>query len=99
MMAIVLVYLSPAFLMVDHIHFQYNGFLFGILVLSVSMIRQVVTLNLNYFDLTSKERPLMAAALFASLLCFKHIFLYLAPAYFVYLLKSYCVRQSVAVRL
>jgi alpha-1,3-glucosyltransferase len=70
--------LSPAFLIIDHIHFQYNGFLYGILISSlVSMQRQ--------------STMLAGGLLFAVLLCFKHIFLYLAPAYFVYLLRVYCL--------
>jgi len=31
---------------------------------------------------------------FIVLLNFKHIYLYLAPAYFVYLLKHFCLRQN-----
>jgi alpha-1,3-glucosyltransferase len=31
---------------------------------------------------------------FAALLCFKHIFLYVAPAYFCYLLRAYCVPRD-----
>lgn len=34
---------------------------------------------------------LLSGLLFAALLCFKHIYLYLAPAYFVYLLRVYCL--------
>lgn len=33
----------------------------------------------------------MSAILFASLLCLKHIYLYLAPAYFAYLLRVFCL--------
>jgi alpha-1,3-glucosyltransferase len=33
---------------------------------------------------------LYSGILFAALLCLKHIYLYLAPAYFVYLLRAYC---------
>ncbi|XP_050330719.1 probable dolichyl pyrophosphate Glc1Man9GlcNAc2 alpha-1,3-glucosyltransferase isoform X1 [Bactrocera neohumeralis] len=62
---------------VDHMHFQYNGFLFGILLLSISFLLE--------------ERYLLAAFTFASLLMFKHIFLYMAPAFAVYLLKFYCL--------
>ena len=74
------VLLSPGLLIIDHIHFQYNGFLYGILVLSMVLARNNSTL-------------LLSGILFATLLCFKHIYLYLAPAYFVYLLRAYCLGQ------
>jgi alpha-1,3-glucosyltransferase len=67
---------SAGLLMVDHMHFQYNGMLLGILFLSMAALR--------------KGWILAGAALFASLLMFKHLFLSLAPVYFVYLLSSYC---------
>ncbi|KAK4561717.1 glycosyl transferase [Recurvomyces mirabilis] len=70
--------LSPGLLIIDHIHFQYNGFLYGILILSIVLARK-------------KSRLLVSGLLFAALLCFKHIYLYLAPAYFVYLLRAYCL--------
>jgi alpha-1,3-glucosyltransferase len=70
--------LSPGLLIIDHIHFQYNGFLYGILVLSLTLARKQSTL-------------LLSGILFAALLCLKHIYLYLAPAYFVYLLRAYCL--------
>ncbi|KAF2751147.1 glycosyltransferase family 57 protein [Sporormia fimetaria CBS 119925] len=70
--------LSPGLLLIDHIHFQYNGFLLGILVLSLVLARSSSTLFLS-------------GLLFATLLCFKHIYLYIAPAYFVYLLRVYCL--------
>lgn len=70
--------LSPGLLIIDHIHFQYNGFLYGILILSLVWARQ-------------RNGLLWSGYLFAALLCFKHIYLYLAPAYFVYLLRAYCL--------
>ena len=70
---------SPAFLFLDHVHFQYNGPLFSILVFSL---------------LEATTNPLLSACLFTTLLCFKHIYLYLAPAYFFYLLRSYCFTPS-----
>jgi alpha-1,3-glucosyltransferase len=72
------VLLSPGLLIIDHIHFQYNGFLYGILILSIVFAR--------------KTNGLLASGIiFAALLCLKHIYLYLAPAYFVYLLRAYCL--------
>lgn len=37
---------------------------------------------------------LPSGIVFAILLCFKHIYLYLAPAYFVYLLRAYCLSPN-----
>ncbi|KAJ2822275.1 glycosyl transferase, partial [Coemansia furcata] len=71
-----LTFLSPGFLFVDHVHFQYNGFLFGILVYSLAFAME--------------GRDLLAGTVFAVLLCFKHIFVYIAPAYFIYLVLNYC---------
>jgi alpha-1,3-glucosyltransferase len=70
--------LSPGLLIIDHIHFQYNGFLYGLLILSLVLARKKATI-------------LPSGLLFAALLCFKHIYLYLAPAYFVFLLRAYCL--------
>ncbi|KAF4624878.1 hypothetical protein G7Y89_g13290 [Cudoniella acicularis] len=70
--------LSPGLLIIDHIHFQYNGFLYGILILSLVLARK-------------KSTTLASGLLFAILLCLKHIYLYLAPAYFVFLLRAYCL--------
>ncbi|RMZ90738.1 hypothetical protein DV736_g2037, partial [Chaetothyriales sp. CBS 134916] len=72
--------LSPGLLIIDHIHFQYNGVLYGILIASVVLIRQPSTMWLG-------------GAFFALLLSLKHIYLYLAPAYFVYLLRA-CVLDA-----
>ncbi|KDR18773.1 probable dolichyl pyrophosphate Glc1Man9GlcNAc2 alpha-1,3-glucosyltransferase isoform X1 [Zootermopsis nevadensis] len=67
---------NAGLLLVDHIHFQYNGFLLGLLLISVARVLQ--------------GKCLMASFWFAVLLNLKHIFIYVAPAYFVYLLRSYC---------
>jgi alpha-1,3-glucosyltransferase len=76
--AAVSILLSPGLLIIDHIHFQYNGFLYGILILSLVLARDRSTL-------------LLSGISFAALLCLKHIYLYLAPAYFVFLLRAYCL--------
>jgi alpha-1,3-glucosyltransferase len=63
-------------LIVDHVHFQYNGFLIGILLISLSYLEE--------------GRDLLGGFVFAVLLCFKHLFAVAAPVYFVYLLRHYC---------
>lgn len=56
------VLLSPGFLIVDHIHFQYNSMMYGILIFSATLARKDSSL-------------LSSGILFAVLLCFKHIYL------------------------
>ncbi|XP_061181373.1 probable dolichyl pyrophosphate Glc1Man9GlcNAc2 alpha-1,3-glucosyltransferase [Saccostrea echinata] len=67
-------------LVVDHIHFQYNGFMFGILLWSITCLLQ--------------NQIIWSALWFSVLLNFKHIYLYIAPAYFVYLLRHYCFKST-----
>ncbi|XP_017791110.1 PREDICTED: probable dolichyl pyrophosphate Glc1Man9GlcNAc2 alpha-1,3-glucosyltransferase [Habropoda laboriosa] len=64
-------------LVVDHIHFQYNGFLLGILLLAITKV--------------SKTSALQGTLWFALLLNLKHIYLYVAPVFLVWLLRSYCM--------
>jgi len=75
--------LSPGLLIIDHIHFQYNGFLYGLLLLSLVLARNTPT-------------RLLSGLLFAVLLCCKHIYMYIAPAYFIFLLRTYCLEQTSA---
>lgn len=67
---------SPGLFIVDHMHFQYNGFLLGMLLLSLSYLEE--------------GRDVMGGFVFAVLLCFKHLFAVAAPVYFVYLFRHYC---------
>lgn len=69
--------LSPGLFIIDHIHFQYNGMMYGLLVLMINSARL--------------EKFLWCGFWFSVLLCFKHIYLYLAPAVFVFLLRAYCL--------
>lgn len=55
--------------------------MYGILIFSIVFAR-------------SDSGLLYSGILFAVLLCFKHIYLYLAPAYFVYLLRAYCLSRN-----
>ncbi|XP_006647705.2 probable dolichyl pyrophosphate Glc1Man9GlcNAc2 alpha-1,3-glucosyltransferase [Oryza brachyantha] len=75
-LALALVLWSPALLAVDHIHFQYNGFLMGLMLLSLHFLEQ--------------GRDLAGGVVFAALLCSKHLFLVAAPLCFVYLFRHYC---------
>lgn len=73
-------------MIIDHIHFQYNGFLYGILTLSLACARK-------------PSSQLSSGLLFALLLSLKHIYLYLAPAYFIYLLRVYCLKPKVMLQI
>lgn len=72
--------LSPGLFIIDHIHFQYNGMMYGFLIMMINSARL--------------EKYLMCGFWFSLLLCFKHIYLYLAPAVFVFLLRSYCLNLN-----
>jgi len=71
--------LNPGLLIVDHIHFQYNGFLLGLLLLAIAEVH--------------RGNDLLAGIWFAILLNFKHIFVYLAPTFFLYLLLHHCFSE------
>ncbi|GJQ74062.1 hypothetical protein Trydic_g18985 [Trypoxylus dichotomus] len=74
----VLLLSNVGLLMVDNIHFQYNGIMFGILLLSITKLL--------------KEQVIESSFWFTLLLNMKHIFVYLAPAYFIYMLRNYCLK-------
>lgn len=68
-------------LIVDHIHFQYNGFLFGFLQLAVIRIIE--------------KRYLSGALWFSIALNFKHIFLYMAPPFGIFLFRQCCLPEGI----
>ena len=67
---------NAGLLMLDHIHFQYNGMLLGILILSCVCVQN--------------DRVLLGAYLYASLVMMKHLYLPIGLVYFVYLWTHYC---------
>ena len=71
-------------LVVDHIHFQYNGFLLGIFLLAVA----------NVSKINDQVSVLQGTLWFALLLNLKHIYLYVAPVFVIWLLKSYCMNGN-----
>ncbi|KAL9180745.1 hypothetical protein ACHAXT_011198 [Thalassiosira profunda] len=80
-MTFLLIVTNPGLIMLDHIHFQYNGMLLGVLLASIAFIVR---------GQTDQRWELLGAATFASLLAMKHLYLMLAPLYFVYLLRRHC---------
>ena len=69
-LAYFLVMAHPGLLIVDNIHFQYNGMLLGLLMIATS------------FAVYGND--ILATVTFTLLLCMKHIFLYVAPAFGAY---------------
>lgn len=78
--AVALTFLNAGLLLVDHVHFQYNGMLIGLLLLSCACL--------------GSGRELLAALVFALLLNLKHLFLFAAPLFFVQLLQHHVLRQQ-----
>lgn len=73
----VLLICNVGLLLVDNIHFQYNGFLSGFLLLSIVSVLE--------------ERYICGTFWYLVLVNFKHIYLYLAPAYLAVYLRNFCV--------
>ena len=78
--ALILTLFSSSLFIVDHIHFQYNGMMLGLLILSAVLIEE--------------NRFLLGAFTYMFLVFFKHIYLYAAPVYFVYCLGRFVVGKS-----
>jgi alpha-1,3-glucosyltransferase len=83
----------PALLWLDHVHFQYNGCLMGILMLSLACLMHAN----NIHQQQKREDALlhcMAAVLFAILLTLKHLYLTCCLWYLVYLLRRNCFDEK-----
>ena len=74
------VLLSPALMLVDHIHFQYNGMLIGVLLVAIHCAQV--------------NKPVAAALAFSATLYLKHLFVYAVPAFTIYLFVRYCATRG-----
>ena len=79
---------NPGMLWLDHVHFQYNSLVLGILFVSLSFL--LLGNNSNSSSQNFHSYHLAAAASFATLLTLKHLYLVQALWYFCYLLRRYC---------
>ena len=77
--SVALTFLNAGLLIVDHVHFQYNGMLIGVLLLSCAALA------------TGRDR--WSAVGFAVLLNLKHLFLFAAPLFFLQLLRGHVLQQ------
>ena len=71
-----LIALNAGLFLIDHIHFQYNGLLIGLLVTCLS--------------LAQRQMYLCVAIVFSVLVLTKHLFVTLVPLFAVYLWRAYC---------
>eukprot|EP01025_Chloroclados_australasicus_P013206 TRINITY_DN16266_c1_g1_i1.p1 TRINITY_DN16266_c1_g1~~TRINITY_DN16266_c1_g1_i1.p1 ORF type:complete len:436 (-),score=21.34 TRINITY_DN16266_c1_g1_i1:33-1256(-) len=77
-----LVLCNSGLIIVDHIHFQYNGLLLGILMWSILAMEE--------------GNVLLSGFLFAVLINMKHLFVFAGPLYFVYILRTYICNKQLA---
>ena len=87
-----LIVTNPGLVWLDHVHFQYNGMLLGILLASLGLLVRGSRHSQHSFWYHAHH--LLAAFLYAILLTMKHLYLPLAPLYFVYLLGEYCMESN-----
>jgi alpha-1,3-glucosyltransferase len=97
-----LIVANPGLLWLDSIHFQYNGFLLGILLLSLTCLirgnhhHTTTSTSTSTTTILFHVWHIMAAVLFAFLLTLKHLYMTLSLWYFAYLLRRYCfVHQTI----
>mmetsp|Transcript_671 Transcript_671/g.1606 ORF Transcript_671/g.1606 Transcript_671/m.1606 type:complete len:549 (-) Transcript_671:1559-3205(-) len=96
-----LIVFNPALLWLDHMHFQYNGMMIGVMLASLGcffMGNNVAIAQRQNNDDPYARHPiaydlyhLAGAALYALLLNMKHLYIPLAPLFFCYLLERYCL--------
>lgn len=95
-LAFVLIVTNPGLIMLDHIHFQYNGMLLGILLCSIACIILGASSSTKQYTgqisnvISKRAWELLGASFFAVLLSMKHLYMTLAPLYLVYLFRHHC---------
>ena len=77
---LIFIVFNGGLLLVDHVHFQYNGYLLGLLVLC--------------FHFALKKNYRAVAATYCVLVLSKHLFVPLALPFGVYLIRAYCFPPS-----
>ena len=98
---------NSGLILLDHIHFQYNGMLLGVLMASIACILHAIAITgkgqgtgndnitASAMQVMQAKRAtkmeLLASILFTFLLTLKHLYLTLAPVYFFYLLRKFCL--------
>lgn len=87
-LSFLLIILNPGLLWLDHIHFQYNGMLVGILLASLGCL--MAGSNTPSTKWEYDLHHLAGAGLYAFLLNLKHLYLPLGPIYFGYIFSKYC---------
>ena len=75
-----LIVFNAGLILVDNIHFQYNGMLLGILIFVIAQAHRAQYLSMS--------------SLFSLLVLSKHLFAPLSPLFAIYLIKSYCLEKS-----
>ena len=66
---------------IDNMHFQYNGILFGLFFISLGFI--------------AKKKYVYGAVFYLICLCMKHLFLYFAPAYFLFYFQYIIINNMI----
>lgn len=96
-----LIVTNPGLIMLDNVHFQYNGVMLGILLCSIAFIirgtQRIVQYSNDEMGITITSHQcweLAGAATFSALLAMKHLYLTLAPLYLFYLFGHHCFAWS-----
>lgn len=92
--ATLLIVFNPGIMILDHVHFQYNGMLLGFLLISMGFLNLGMSSSSILQTADNEKRKIkwdiLGAIFFAVLITMKHLYMTLAPLYFVYLLRHCC---------